>query len=82
MAETFFGTLWVQVPPGQGRPASRKRVLRGRGATPAAKRTQPACEPRDGAPKSVHFVEAATVRLVAGNTEASSWVWRRGSAGV
>ena len=33
---------------------SRNRVLRCPGVTPAAKRTQRACRPRDGAPKLAH----------------------------
>ena len=40
MTETFYATQQVEDPNGQGRPASRNRVLRGSGATPAAKRTQ------------------------------------------
>ena len=44
-------TQRVEVPPGQGRATSRKRVLRGTGATLAAKRRQRARRPRNWAPK-------------------------------
>ena len=44
MTETFYATQQVEDLTGQGRPASRNRVLRGAGATPAAKRTQGALQ--------------------------------------
>ena len=44
MTETFFATPQVRVLSGQGWPASRNRVLRGPGVTPAAKRTQEALQ--------------------------------------
>ena len=44
MTETFHATQQVEDLTGQGGPASRNRVLRGSGATPAAKRTQEALQ--------------------------------------
>jgi hypothetical protein len=48
----FTGTLRVTNPVRQSRASSRKRVLRGPGATRAAKRRQPVSGSCDGAPKS------------------------------
>jgi hypothetical protein len=47
MAETFYATQQVQVLTGQRLATSLNRVLRGPGVTPAAKRTQGACRPRN-----------------------------------
>ena len=47
MTETFYVTQQVQVLTRQRLATSRNRVLRGAGVTPAAKRTQGACRPRD-----------------------------------
>ena len=47
MTETFYATQQVQVLTRQRLATSRNRVLRGPGATPAAKRTQGACRLRD-----------------------------------
>jgi hypothetical protein len=51
MTETFFATQQVQALSRQRLATSRNRVLRGPGATPAAKRTQGVCRPRDRASK-------------------------------
>jgi len=77
----------VRVPTGQGRTASRKRVLRGPRATVAAKRRQRACGLCDGAPKVKSVVEADAMLQAEGNTDAPKEgqcpkVWRGGSAGV
>jgi hypothetical protein len=47
MTETFYATQQVQVLTRQRLATRRNRVLRGLGATPAAKRTQGACRLRD-----------------------------------
>ena len=47
MTETFYATQQVRVLTRQRLATSRNRVLRGPGATPAAKRRQGACRPRD-----------------------------------
>ena len=51
MAETFYATQQVKVLTRQRLATRRYRVLRGAGASPAAKRTQGAYRPRDGASK-------------------------------
>jgi len=50
--ETFFGILQVANPVRPRQPASRKRVLRGAGASLAAKRRQRVRRPCDRAPKT------------------------------
>ena len=53
MMETFYAIQQVRVLTRQRLATSRNRVLRGPGATPAAKRTQGACRLRDGASKVI-----------------------------
>jgi len=47
MVETFYATQQVKVLTRQRLATGRNRVLRGSGATPAAKRTQGVCRLRD-----------------------------------
>jgi hypothetical protein len=60
---------------------SRKRVLRGSGATPAAKRRQRVPRPCYGASKENKFVGALVVRP-AGAASACRMAWHVGPAGV
>ena len=53
MTETFYATQQVRVLTRQRLATSRNRVLRGPGATLAAKRTQGACRLRDRASKVI-----------------------------
>ena len=68
MTETFFATQQVRILTRTRLATSRNRVLRGAGVTPAAKRTQGACRPRDFSPGSADGVEYATVPLSAFGT--------------
>jgi hypothetical protein len=58
----FVGTLRVTSPVRQSLASSRKRVLRGAGATRAAKRRQRVSGPRHGAPKSFKSREPTSSR--------------------
>ena len=72
--ETFYATQHVRVLPGQGGPASRNRVLRDPGVTPAAKRTHGMCRARDGASKQPHC-GADAVMCAEGTTADSEESW-------
>jgi len=69
----FSGTLRVTNPVRQSRASSRKRVLRGGGATSTAKRRQRVPMPCDRAPKS-SLAGAAVVDTSGGRAEAPQWL--------
>ena len=81
MTETFYATQQVQVLTRQRLATRRNRVLRGPGATPAAKRTQGACRLRDRASKVI-LSGADAVNLAEGSMAYSELAWGKWSAGV
>ena len=62
MTETFYATQQVRVLTGQGWPPAGIECCASPGATPAAKRTQRACRPRDGASKSANAESTSLTR--------------------
>ena len=72
-SETFYGTQRVINPAREGLATHRKRVLRGQGATPAAKRRQRARGPCDGAPKGLFSREPTRLRTRKATPERRRW---------
>ena len=85
MTETCFATQQVQILIRPRLATSRNRVLRGAGATAAAKGTRGACRPRDGASKVSNcgadvgiYAEGSIARIAVAGCERSAGVGERG----